>query len=88
MVDPKKIDFNQLPKKFADGAIGAFGKDIFSFGITSGQNIDPFATTPQVMKSMSIWLSDTVKKYEEQFGEIDITPPQIQSPIQISDLRK
>jgi hypothetical protein len=88
MIDPKKIDFNQLPKKFCDGAIGAFGKEIFSFALTSGNSIDSFATTPQVMKSIAIWVGDQVKNYEKQFGEIDMTPPQIQSPIQIADLRR
>jgi len=87
MMDPKKVDFNQLPKKFCDGAIGAFGKDIFSFGITSGNSIDSFATTPQVMKSMAIWLESNVKNYEKQFGEINMEPPKIQSPIQMSDIR-
>ena len=86
MIDPKKIDFNQLPKKFCDGAVGAFGKDIFSFGITSGSSIDSFATTPKIMKSMAIWLSDNVKNYEKQFGEIEMKPPEIQRPIQMSDL--
>jgi len=31
MIDPRKINMNQLPKKFCDGAIGAFGKEIFFF---------------------------------------------------------
>ena len=87
MIDPKKIDFNQLPKKFCDGAVGAYGKDIFSFGITSGNSMDSFATTPQIMKSIAAWLDGNVKNYEKQFGEIDMKPAEIQSPIQISDLR-
>jgi len=33
MIDPKKVDMNQLPKKFIDGAIGAHGKEIFSFAL-------------------------------------------------------
>jgi len=88
MIDPSKVDFNQLPKKFCDGAIGAYGKDIFSFGLTSGNNIDPFATTPQVMKSIALWINGQVQNYEKQFGEIDMTPPKIQSPIQMADLKK
>lgn len=88
MIDPKQIDFNQLPKKFCDGAIGAFGKEIFSFALTSGNSLDSFATTPQIMKSIAVWATVQVKNYEEQFGEIDMTPPQIQSPIQIADLKK
>lgn len=86
MIDPKKIDLNQLPKKFIDGAIGAHGKDIFSFILTSGNNLDSFATTPQIMKSIAIWINGQVQTYERQFGEIDMTPPKIQSPIQIADL--
>ncbi len=86
MIDPKKIDLNQLPKKFIDGAIGAHGKDIFSFVLTSGNNLDSFATTPQIMKSIAIWINGQIQTYEKQFGEIDMTPTKIQSPIQIADL--
>ncbi|MFA5791668.1 MAG: hypothetical protein WC884_01375 [Candidatus Paceibacterota bacterium] len=88
MIDPTKIDMNQLPKKFVDGAIGAYGKEIFSFALTSGNNLDSFATTPQVMKSISIWINKQIEGYEKQFGVIDMTPPQIQSPIQMADLKK
>lgn len=88
MIDPKKVNLNELPKKFCDGAIGAYGKDIFSFVLTSGNNLDSFATTPQVMKSIAKWINSQVQNYEKQFGEIDMTPPQIQSPIQMADLKK
>ena len=87
MIDPTKINMNQLPKKFCDGAIGGFGKEIFSFALTSGNNLDSFATTPQTMKSIAIWMNGQVQNYEKQFGEIDITPPKIQSPIQMADLK-
>lgn len=86
MIDPKKIDMNQLPKKFIDGAIGAYGKEIFSFAITSGNNLDSFATSPQIMKNISIWMNNLVENYEKQFGVIDMTPPSIVSPLQVSDL--
>lgn len=88
MIDPTKVDMNQLPKKFVDGAIGAFGKDIFSFALTSGNNLDSFATTPQVMKSILIWVNGQISNYEKQFGVIDMTPPSVVSPLQISDLNK
>jgi len=88
MVDPTKIDFNQVPKKFFDGAVGAYGKELFSFALTSGNTLDSFATTPQIMKSITLWMSKQLQDYEKQFGEIDMTPAQIQSPIQISDLKK
>jgi hypothetical protein len=87
MIDPTKIDLNQLPKKFCDGAIGAYGKDLFSFVLTSGNNLDSFATTPQVMKSIAVWMNGQIKDYEKNFGEIDMTPPPIQSPIQKADLK-
>lgn len=86
MIDPTKIDFNQIPKKFCDGAIGAFNKDSFYFAFTSGNNLDSFATTPRVMKDIAIFLDKHVKNYEKQYGEIDMTPPLIPSPIQSSDL--
>ena len=88
MIDPKKVDFNQLPKKFCDGAIGAFGKNLFSFGLTSGNSIDSYAVTPQIMKSIAIWADGQVENYEKMFGQIDMTPPEIQSPIQMADLKK
>lgn len=88
MVDPKKVDMNQLKKTFIDGALGGHGKDIFSFSLTSGNNLDSFATTPQVMKSIVNWMNDQVKNYEKTFGEIDMTPPKINSPLQMSDLDK
>lgn len=88
MIDPKKIDMNQLPKKLCDGAIGTYGKEVFFFAITSGNNLDSFAATPQIMKSIAVWLDSQVQNYEKQFGVIDMTPPQIQSPIQAADLEK
>ena len=88
MIDPKKVNMNELPKKFVDGAIGAYGKEIFSFALTSGNNLDSFATTPQVMKSIAIWISGQVQSYEKSFGEIDMTVPKIRSPLQMADLKK
>jgi hypothetical protein len=87
MIDPTKIDMNQLPKKFCDGAIGTHSKEFFSFALTSGNNLDSFATTPQIMKSIAMWVSEEIKNYEKKYGEIDMTPPQIQSPIQMVDLK-
>ncbi len=88
MIDPKKIDFNQLPKKFIDGAVGGYGKEVFTFALTSGNNLDPYAVTPTTMKSIAEWMRGQVESYEKQFGPIDMTPPVVQSPIQISDLKK
>ncbi len=87
MIDPTKIDMNQLPKKFCDGAIGAYGKEFFSFALTSGNTLDTFVATPTQMKSIANWINNQVTNYEKQFGEIDMTPPHIQSPLQIADLK-
>ncbi len=86
MIDPKKIDINELPKKLCDGAIGGYNKEVFSFALTSGNSLDSFAATPQIMKSIAIWMNQQILSYEKQFGEIDMNPPQIQSPIQAADL--
>lgn len=86
MIDPTTLDLNQLPKKFCDGAIGGHGKDVFTFAITSGTALDTYATTPQIMKSIAGWMMSQIATYEKQYGEIDMTPAQIQSPIQVSDL--
>lgn len=92
MIDPKQVNItqllNQVPKKFCDGAIGGHNKDSFSFGLTSGNSVDAYATTPQIMKSISIWLGKQIEDYEKTFGVIDMTPPQIQSPIQMADLKE
>lgn len=88
MVDPTKVNMNELPKKFIDGAIGAHGKEIFSFALTSGNNLDSFATTPHVMKSIASWIQRQVEAYEKQYGVIDMTPASIVSPLQASDLKK
>lgn len=88
MIDPTKVDINQLPKKLCDGALGGYNKEVFSFSLTSGNNLDSFAATPQIMKSIAIWMNEQVRGYEKQFGEIDLTPPKIQSPIQAADLGK
>lgn len=88
MIDPTKINMNELPKKFCDGAIGAFGEDTFAFAITSGNSLDSFATTPRQMKNIAIWMNKQVEEYEKKFGEIDMNPPQVLSPLQVSDLGK
>jgi len=88
MIDPTKIDLNQLPKKLCDGAIGGYNKEIFSFVLTSGSNLDSFASTPQTMKSIALWMSAQIENYEKQFGTVDMTPPAIQSPLQAADLGK
>ncbi len=87
MIDPTTLDLNQLPKKFCDGAIGGHGKDVFTFAMTSGNQLETFATTPQIMKSIAGWMMSQVQTYEKTYGEIDMTPPTIQSPIQVADLK-
>ena len=88
MIDPTKVDMNQLPKKFIDGALGGYGRDVFSFALTSGNNLDSFATTPQVMKNIAIWINSQIRTYEKTFGEIDMAQPKINSPLQMVDLQK
>ncbi|MCU0660667.1 MAG: hypothetical protein MUD00_03610 [Candidatus Pacebacteria bacterium] len=86
MVDHTKVDFNQIPKKFCDGAIGAHAKDLFVFCMTSGNNLDSFATNPRVMKDIANFFARQVEVYEKQYGTIDMTQAFIPSPIQSSDL--
>lgn len=88
MIDPTKVDMNQLPKKFVDGAIGAHTKGVFYFALTSGNNLDSFAAIPQTMKSIASWMNGQVQTYEKTFGEIDMTAPKISSPLQMADLKK
>lgn len=88
MIDPTKVNLNTLPKKYIDGALGTYGKGIFYFALTSGNNLDSFASTPQVTKSIATWMAKQVENYEKQFGTIDMTPPATVSPLQISDLNR
>ncbi len=87
MIDPKNLNIDALPKKLCDGAIGAHNKEIFSFVLTSGTNLDSYAATPKTMKAITLWITEQVAAYEKKFGEIDMNPPKIESPIQISDLK-
>lgn len=86
MIDPTKININELPKKLCDGALGGYNKEIFSFALISGNAIDSYASTPQVMKSIAVWMNNQIRDYEQQFGNIDLTPPTVKSPIQPADL--
>ena len=86
MIDLTKININQLPKKYIDGALGSHGKEGFYFVLTSGSEPHAFMTNPTTMKSISEWMARQVKNYEKQFGVIDMTPPAIVSPLQSSDL--
>ena len=88
MIDHTKVDISQLPKKFCDGAFGAHSKEIFSFALTSGNSLDSYAATPQMMKSIAMWINGQIATYEKNFGEIDMKIPEIQSPLQISDFKK
>jgi len=88
MIDPKKINMNELPKKFVDGAVGAYGREFFSFALTSGNTLDSYSSTPRIMKSIALWMMKQIENYEKQFGEIDMSPPKVVSPIQASDLDK
>ncbi len=87
MIDPTKININELPKKFCDGAFGTYGKEFFAVTLTSGNALDSFAITPHIMKSISEWMSEQVASYEKQFGKIDLSPTEIVSPIQINDFK-
>ena len=88
MIDPKKINMNELPKKFVDGSFLTYGREFFSFALTSGNTLDSYSSTPRIMKSIALWMMKQIENYEKQFGEIDMSPPKVISPIQASDLDK
>ena len=88
MIDPKKVNMNELPKKFVDGALGAYSREFFSFALTSGNTLDSYSSTPRIMKSIAQWMSKQIENYEKQFGVIDMSPPKVLSPLQASDLDK
>ncbi len=88
MIDVTKLDFNQLPKRYADGAVGSYGKDVLFFGITSGNSFETYATSPKVAKEIANFFQRNVENYEKQFGAIDMTAPSVVSPIQAGDIKK
>ncbi len=87
MIDPTKVDFNMLPKKFCDGALGAFNKEAIMFSVASGNNLDNYATTPKIAKSIAMFFTQQIENYEKQFGVIDMSVPEIQSPFQSADFK-
>jgi len=87
MVDPTKVDFSQLPKKFCDGALGAFNKEAIMFCMASGNNLDPYATTPKIAKSIALFFTQQIENYEKQFGTIDMSVSDIPSPFQSADFK-
>ena len=86
MVDIKKVNFNDLQKVLCDGAICAYYKDLFYIGLTSGSTIHTFACTPQMFKSISVFMEKNVKNYEKGYGEIDMKIAPVISPLQMDDL--
>ncbi len=83
-----RININDLPKKFCEQSFGSFGKEVFVVSLISGKNLDTYALTPQIMKSISRWMNGQVETYESKYGEINMEPAPIQSPIQSNDLKK
>lgn len=83
-----RININDLPKKFCEQSFGSFGREAFVVSLISGKNLDTYALTPQIMKSVSSWMNDQVVAYESKYGEINMEPQAIQSPIQSNDLKK
>lgn len=88
MIDVQNVNLNNVPKKFLDGAIGAYGKNIFMVSFTLGNMADSYATIPPVMKDVARFLSKLVEEYEKAYGPIDMAIPEVISPFKFDDFKK
>ena len=79
------MNFNEMPKVLCDQIHLNMNKGLFFFGFTSGKQDTAFVLPAALAKSFRGMLDDGIKRYEAQFGEIDMTGTTkgISSPIQI-----
>ena len=79
------MDFNKTPKLLADAWHLNHNKAWFFLGFTSGSEGSAFLLPPPGAKTLYLELGKRIKKYEEEFGAIDIqgVDTKIQSPIQM-----
>lgn len=81
-----EIDFNKIPKIFADSLHSSYGKEHFVIGIRSGENISIFALTRSQMKIFYKELGMTLDKSEHMFGLIDEgSASGVMSPLDLSN---
>ena len=83
--DPQPIDLNQIPKQLCENVLIGFNGESFLIGMVVGNNLAPYALTPEHTKRFAKLLAEKVALFEKQHRPIE-EEPKIPSPMQISDL--
>ena len=85
MNESQPLDLNQVPKQLCENVLIGFNGESFLFGMVVGNNLAPYALTPEHAKRLAKLLAEKVETFEKQFRPID-EEQKIPSPMQISDL--
>ncbi len=89
MIDPTKVNINDIPKQFIDAGLAAHTKEFFYVILGSGNALNGFATSPSQFKALANMMSKNLELFEQKYGIIvqnDKEP--IISPIQIERPRQ
>jgi hypothetical protein len=85
MEEGQPLDLNQVPKQLCENVLIGFNGESFMLGMIVGNNISPFALTPEHAKRLAKLLNEKIGLFEKQFRHID-EEQKIPSPMQITDL--
>ena len=85
-MDPQKpLDLAQVPKQLCENVLVGYSGESFLVGMVVGNNLAPYALTPEHAKRLAKLLAEKVALFEKQYRLID-EEPKIPSPMQVSDL--
>lgn len=85
MEENQPLDINQVPKQLCENVLIGFNGESFMMGMVVGNNLAPYALTPEHAKRLAKLLADKVATFEKQYRPID-EEQKIPSPMQITDL--
>lgn len=81
------MDINDVPKKLCENISVVYSPEYFVMVMFAGSESGVYALTPGHAKRLSQYLAHRVAEYEKEHGEISAEWPNIESPIQASELR-
>lgn len=82
---PQPLDLAQVPKQLCENVLIGFNGESFMVGMVVGNNLAPYALTPEHAKRLAKLLAEKIALFEKQYRSIEENP-KIPSPMQISDL--
>lgn len=85
MDQPPPLDLNQIPKQLCENVLIGYNGEAFTIGMAVGNNLAPYALTPEHAKRLAKLLAEKVALFEKQIRPIDEVQ-KIPSPMQVSDL--